>query len=162
MVSAADKLALGDTVNFADGSNTTATYDTATNTYRYNLNDTINLTNTGSLTVGTSKVDSSGVQAGGIKLDAGTGKITGVTAGTAATDAVNVGQLQAVEATASKGWKLTIMNKTGTGTAAGSSVEQISPDETVTIVAGDNIAVEQAGGKVTVATNKDVAFSTVQ
>ena len=82
---AADKLALGDTVNFADGSNTTATYDTATNTCKYNLNDTINLTNTGSLTVGTSKVDSSGVQAGGIKLDAGTGKITGVTAGTAAT-----------------------------------------------------------------------------
>ena len=74
---------------------------------------------------------------------------------------MNVGQLQAVEATANKGWKLTT-NKTGTGTAAGSSVEQISPDETVTIVAGDNIAVEQAGGKVTVATNKDVAFSTVQ
>ncbi|MFC4954664.1 hypothetical protein ACFO9P_17425, partial [Acinetobacter puyangensis] len=70
-------------------------------------------------------------------------------------------QLQSVEATANKGWKLTT-DKAGTGVVAGSSVEQISPDETVTFVAGDNIAVEQAGNKVTVATAKDVAFDTVQ
>ena len=44
---------------------------------------------------------------------------------------------------------------------AGSSVEQITPDETVTFIAGDNIAVEQAGNKVTVATKKDVVFDRV-
>ncbi|MFC4954648.1 hypothetical protein ACFO9P_17335, partial [Acinetobacter puyangensis] len=158
---AGDNVKLGDTVNFADGTNTTATYDAASNTYKYNLNDTITLTNAGSVTVGATKVDNSGVQAGAIKLDAVSGKITGVTAGESATDAVNVSQLQAVEATANKGWKLTT-DKAGTGAVAGSSVEQISPDETVTFVAGDNIAVEQAGNKVTVATAKDVAFDTVQ
>ncbi|MFX6376057.1 hypothetical protein ABTF96_18020, partial [Acinetobacter baumannii] len=41
------------------------------------------------------------------------------------------------------------------------SVEQITPDETVTFIAGDNIAVEQAGNKVTVATKKDVVFDSV-
>ncbi|RZG63649.1 hypothetical protein EXE09_18690, partial [Acinetobacter sp. WCHAc060025] len=69
----ADKLALGDTVNFANGTNTTATYDAASNTYKYNLNDNIALSNTGSLTVGNSKIDNSGVQSGAIKLDAATG-----------------------------------------------------------------------------------------
>ncbi|WP_152033025.1 ESPR-type extended signal peptide-containing protein [Acinetobacter wuhouensis] len=159
----ADKLALGDTVNFANGTNTTATYDAASNTYKYNLNDNIALSNTGSLTVGNSKIDNSGVQSGAIKLDAATGKITGVTAGEVSAtskDAVNGSQLQAVSDVANKGWKLTT-DKVGSGTAAGTSVEQISPDETVTFVAGDNVAVEQAGGKITIATKKDVAFDKV-
>ena len=78
----ADNLKLGETVNFANGTNTTASYDATTNTYTYNLNDSINLTNTGNVTVGNSKIDNSGVQAGTIKLDAVTGKITGLTAGT--------------------------------------------------------------------------------
>ncbi|OEY92751.1 ESPR-type extended signal peptide-containing protein, partial [Acinetobacter qingfengensis] len=106
-VTPADNVKLGDTVNFADGSNITATYDATTNTYKYNLNDNITLSNTGSVTVGVSKVDNSGVQAGAIRLDAVSGKITGVTAGEAGTDAVNVSQLQAVNEVANKGWKLT-------------------------------------------------------
>ncbi|NCU23323.1 hypothetical protein DZC41_07530, partial [Acinetobacter haemolyticus] len=102
-------------------------------------------------------------QSGSIKLDASTGKITGVTDGLVAAgskEAVNGGQLDAVKAIANTGWKLTT-DKTGTGAVAGSSVEQITPDETVTFIAGDNIAVEQAGNKVTVATNKDVVFDKV-
>ncbi|MFW1749082.1 hypothetical protein ACG9XW_23240, partial [Acinetobacter guillouiae] len=75
-------------------------------------------------------------------------------------DAVNGGQLDAVKAIANTGWKLTT-DKTGTGAVAGNSVEQITPDETVTFIAGDNIAVEQAGNKVTVATKKDVVFDSV-
>ncbi|MCH2010501.1 hypothetical protein MKX20_18355, partial [Acinetobacter nosocomialis] len=57
----ADNVKLGETVNFANGTNTTAVYDPATNTYKYNVNDNISLTNAGSLTVGNSKVDNSGL-----------------------------------------------------------------------------------------------------
>ncbi|ATQ85917.1 hypothetical protein KSH_08935 [Moraxella osloensis] len=169
-VTPADNVQLGETVNFANGTNTTATYDAATNTYKYSLNDTLSLSNAGSLSIKDSagtgtvvSVDKTGVQSGSIKLDASTGKITGVTDGLVAAgsqEAVNGGQLDAVKAIANTGWKLTT-DKTGTGTLAGSSVEQITPDETVTFIAGDNIAVEQAGNKVTVATKKDVVFDSV-
>ena len=169
-VSPADNVQLGETVNFANGTNTTATYDAATNTYKYSLNDTLSLSNAGSLSIKDSagtgtvvSVDKTGVQSGSIKLDASTGKITGVTDGLVAAgskDAVNGGQLDAVKAIANTGWKLTT-DKTGTGAVAGSSVKQITPDETVTFIAGDNIAVEQAGNKVTVATKKDVIFDSV-
>ena len=169
-VSPADNVQLGETVNFANGTNTTATYDAATNTYKYSLNDTLSLSNAGSLSIKDSagtgtvvSVDKTGVQSGSIKLDASTGKITGVTDGLVAAgskEAVNGGQLDAVKAIANTGWKLTT-DKTGTGAVAGSSVKQITPDETVTFIAGDNIAVEQAGNKVTVATKKDVVFDSV-
>ncbi|PSE45666.1 hypothetical protein C7G91_10260 [Acinetobacter nosocomialis] len=98
----ADNVKLGETVNFADGTNTTAVYDPATNTYKYNVNDNIALTNAGSLTVGNTKVDNSGLTiAGGpgvttAGINAGNQKITNVAAGTNATDAVNVSQLGAV------------------------------------------------------------------
>ncbi|MEN8425068.1 hypothetical protein ABFO63_15640, partial [Acinetobacter junii] len=36
---AGDNVKLGETVNFANGTNTTATYDAATNTYKYNVVD---------------------------------------------------------------------------------------------------------------------------
>ena len=169
-VTPADNVQLGETVNFANGTNTTATYDAATNTYKYSLNDTLSLSNAGSLSIKDSagtgtvvSVDKTGVQSGSIKLDASTGKITGVTDGLVAAgskEAVNGGQLDAVKAIANTGWKLTT-DKTGTGAVAGNSVEQITPDETVTFIAGDNIAVEQAGNKVTVATKKDVVFDRV-
>ncbi|WP_372595715.1 beta strand repeat-containing protein, partial [Acinetobacter sp. SwsAc5] len=139
-VSPADNVQLGETVNFADGTNTTATYDSATNTYKYSLKDTLSLSNAGSLSIKDSagtgtvvSVDKTGVQSGSIKLDASTGKITGVTDGLVAAgskEAVNGGQLDAVKAIANTGWKLTT-DKTGTGAVAGSSVEQITPDETV-------------------------------
>ncbi|EXR09218.1 hep_Hag family protein [Acinetobacter sp. 1130196] len=98
----ADNVKLGETVNFADGTNTTAVYDPATNTYKYNVNDNIALTNAGSLTVGNTKVDNSGLTiAGGPSvttagINAGNQKITNVAAGTNATDAVNVSQLGAI------------------------------------------------------------------
>lgn len=50
-VSPADNVQLGETVNFANGTNTTATYDAATNTYKYSLNDTLSLSNAGSLSI---------------------------------------------------------------------------------------------------------------
>ncbi|HDI2895672.1 TPA: hypothetical protein PKT89_003982, partial [Acinetobacter baumannii] len=98
----ADNVKLGETVNFADGTNTTAVYDSATNTYKYNVNDNIALTNAGSLTVGNTKVDNSGLTITGgpsvttAGINAGNQKITNVAAGTNATDAVNVSQLDAL------------------------------------------------------------------
>ncbi|WP_151794282.1 ESPR-type extended signal peptide-containing protein [Acinetobacter nosocomialis] len=98
----ADNVKLGETVNFADGTNTTAVYDPATNTYKYNVNDNITLTNAGSLTVGNSKVDNNGLTITGgpsvttAGINAGNQKITNVAAGTNATDAVNVSQLGAI------------------------------------------------------------------
>ncbi|MFI8127017.1 ESPR-type extended signal peptide-containing protein [Acinetobacter sp. ABJ-A23_2] len=98
----ADNVKLGETVNFADGTNTTAVYDPATNTYKYNVNDNIALTNAGSLTVGNTKVDNSGLTITGgpsvttAGINAGNQKITNVAAGTNATDAVNVSQLGAI------------------------------------------------------------------
>ncbi|MDS7945561.1 ESPR-type extended signal peptide-containing protein [Acinetobacter sp. V110_1] len=115
----ADNVKLGETVNFADGSNTTAVYDPATNTYKYNVNDNIALTNAGSLTVGNSKVDNSGLTITGgpsvtaAGIDAGNQKITNVAAGTNATDAVNVSQLGAVTTAAN-----TKTDALGTSTAS--------------------------------------------
>ncbi|MDE3324276.1 hypothetical protein N6G99_18425, partial [Acinetobacter nosocomialis] len=97
-----DNVKLGEIVNFADGTNTTAVYDPATNTYKYNVNDNIALTNAGSLTVGNTKVDNSGLTITGgpsvttAGINAGNQKITNVAAGTNATDAVNVSQLGAI------------------------------------------------------------------
>ncbi|MCF1271978.1 YadA-like family protein [Acinetobacter nosocomialis] len=98
----ADNVKLGETVNFANGTNTTAVYDPTTNTYKYNVNDNIALTNAGSLTVGNSKVDNSGLTITGgpsvttAGINAGNQKITNVAAGTVSstsTDAVNGSQL---------------------------------------------------------------------
>ncbi|MEN8322299.1 hypothetical protein ABFP09_15905, partial [Acinetobacter junii] len=36
---ATDKVSLGETITLADGTNTTVTYDAATNTYKYNVVD---------------------------------------------------------------------------------------------------------------------------
>ncbi|EKU61091.1 hemagglutinin, partial [Acinetobacter nosocomialis] len=98
----ADNVKLGETVNFANGTNTTAVYDPATNTYKYNVNDNIALTNAGSLTVGNSKVDNNGLTITGgpsvttAGINAANQKITNVAAGTisaSSTDAVNGSQL---------------------------------------------------------------------
>ncbi|WP_151742078.1 YadA-like family protein, partial [Acinetobacter seifertii] len=115
----ADNVKLGETVNFADGINTTATYDPATNTYKYNVNDNIGLTNAGSLTVGNTKVDNSGLTITGgpsvtkSGIDAANQKITNVAAGTKATDAVNVSQLGAATTAAN-----TKTDALGTSTAS--------------------------------------------
>ena len=66
-------------------------------------------------------------------------KITGVVAGEANTDAVNVGQLNAVKETANKGWKL----KTNNG-----NVSDVKPGDEVEFDGDDNIKVSNAGNKV--------------
>ncbi len=119
---------LGETVNFADGTNTTAVYDPATNTYKYNVNDNIALTNAGSLTVGNTKVDNSGLTITGgpsvttAGINAGNQKITNVAAGTNATDAVNVSQLDALS-TSSNNKTDALGNSTANNLGGGSSYD---------------------------------------
>ncbi|MDM9638732.1 hypothetical protein QU901_12210, partial [Acinetobacter nosocomialis] len=124
----ADNVKLGETVNFADGTNTTAVYDPATNTYKYNVNDNIALTNAGSLTVGNSKVDNNGLTITGgpsvttAGINAGNQKITNVAAGTNATDAVNVSQLDALS-TSSNNKTDALGNSTANNLGGGSSYD---------------------------------------
>ncbi|WP_061526906.1 ESPR-type extended signal peptide-containing protein, partial [Acinetobacter venetianus] len=88
---AADKVSLGETVTLADGTNTTVTYDAATNTYKYSVVDAPTFTGTvtaGNLaTGGTLSVTGVSNLNGGANLN--NQKITNVAAGTASGDAVN-------------------------------------------------------------------------
>ncbi|WP_254626866.1 YadA-like family protein [Acinetobacter seifertii] len=124
----ADNVKLGETVNFANGTNTTAVYDPATNTYKYNVNDNISLTNAGSLTVGNSKVDNSGLTITGgpsvttAGINAGNQKITNVAAGTNSTDAVNVSQLDALS-TSSNNKTDALGNSTANNLGGGASYD---------------------------------------
>ena len=90
---------------------------------------------------------------------AGTRQITNVAAGSADTDAVNVAQLKAINATASAGWNLTTSQSAGT--VIGTTVEQVQPGETVTLDAGKNIVLTQAGNKTTIAVNDNPSFTSV-
>ncbi|ENV50503.1 hypothetical protein F953_02087, partial [Acinetobacter junii CIP 107470 = MTCC 11364] len=92
---ATDKVSLGETVTLADGTNTTVTYDAATNTYKYSVVNAPTFTGTvtaGNLaTGGTLSVTGVSNLNGGANLN--NQKITSVAAGTASGDAVNFGQL---------------------------------------------------------------------
>uniref|UniRef100_UPI002350BFA9 ESPR-type extended signal peptide-containing protein n=18 Tax=Acinetobacter junii TaxID=40215 RepID=UPI002350BFA9 len=92
---ATDKVSLGETVTLADGTNTTVTYDAATNTYKYSVVNAPTFTGTvtaGNLaTGGTLSVTGVSNLNGGANLN--NQKITNVAAGTASGDAVNFGQL---------------------------------------------------------------------
>ncbi|XID76117.1 YadA-like family protein [Alkanindiges sp. WGS2144] len=87
-------------------------------------------------------------------------KIIGLANGTAATDAVNKGQLDEIGATANKGWNLNTAS-TGSGTAIGSTKTNVAPDDEVKIIAGDNVAITQSGKNITVATSQNPNFTTV-
>ena len=79
---------------------------------------------------------------GNVTINAdGGGKITGVTAGTALTDAVNVSQLNNVQQTANKGWNLA----TDAGTAS-----NVKPGDTVQLTNTDgNILISNTGNTAT-------------
>ena len=83
------------------------------------------------------------------------GKIHGVTAGTADTDAVNVSQLKAVGATANMGWNLAT---NGVATDA----TNVKPGDFVDFSGDKNINVSHDGAKVKVELNKDIDVNYVQ
>ncbi|MEZ2171978.1 YadA-like family protein, partial [Acinetobacter baumannii] len=157
---------LGETVNFADGTNTTAVYDPATNTYKYNVNDNIALTNAGSLTVGNTKVDNSGLTITGgpsvttAGINAGNQKITNVAAGTNATDAVNVSQLDALS-TSSNNKTDALGNSTANNLGGGASYDSTtgavsSPTYVTTKTDGTTVNANNVGDALTNLNNEVV------
>ena len=76
-----------------------------------------------------------------------TGKITGVAAGTADTDAVNVSQLKKVSDTANAGWNLS---------TNGGEASKVAPGETVDFSGDKNISVSNDGTAVSVKLNKNL------
>ena len=123
------------------------------------LNKDLDLTKTGSLTVGSTVVNNSGVtiengpSMTGTGIDAGKEKITNVAEGTADSDAVNYGQLKKVAesaATANQGWILT------TGDNTDNSPHIVKPNSKVNIKGDGNITVTHNEGDVKVALNKNL------
>ena len=95
------KVSPGDTVTFSAGKN--IVLDQNDKQFTYSLNKDVDLTKDGSLTIGDTKINNAGMTITGgpsitkTGIDAGSKKITNVTAGTADTDAVNVKQLKDTE-----------------------------------------------------------------
>ena len=91
----------GNTVTLSAGKN--IVLDQNDKQFTYSLNKDVDLTKDGSLTIGDTKINNAGMTITGgpsitkTGIDAGSKKITNVTAGTADTDAVNVKQLKATE-----------------------------------------------------------------
>ena len=83
------------------------------------------------------------------------GKISGVAAGEADTDAVNVSQLKAVGTTANMGWNLAT---NGVATEA----TNVKPGDYVDFSGDKNISVSHDGTKVKVELNKDIDVNSVQ
>ena len=122
------------------------------------LNKAVDLTDAGSLKVGSTVVNDSGVtikngpSMTGTGIDAGDNKITNVKAGVADTDAVNVAQLNEVKnaaATAGKGWTLS----TGKND---NNKYVVKPEGEVNISGDTNITVTHDRGNVEVALNKNL------
>ena len=101
-----------------------------------------------------SQITTKGAKLGQVTI-AADGKIHGVTAGTADTDAVNVSQLKAVGATANMGWNLAT---NGVATEA----TNVKPGDFVDFSGDKNISVSHDGTKVQVELNKDIDVNYVQ
>ncbi|OTG64312.1 ESPR-type extended signal peptide-containing protein [Acinetobacter silvestris] len=60
----------------------------------------------------------------------------------------------------SQGWKINT-GKSGTGTVSGSSSTKVKPGDEVKVIAGNNIALTQAGKTITVATNPNLVSTSI-
>ena len=148
----------GDVIDMAAGKNLKV--EQASNgKITYSLLDNVDLGTTGSIKAGDTTLNNGGitinngagspVTLGPTGLNNGGNPITGVGAGTNKTDAVNVGQLD--DKIANSKWQLTTSKSTGT--VSGTTVEDINPNEVVTIDAGKNIGITQSGNKITIDTD---------
>ncbi|MDY5104945.1 MAG: S-layer homology domain-containing protein, partial [Megasphaera elsdenii] len=95
-----------------------------------------------------SQITTTGAKLGQVTI-AADGKISGVAAGTADTDAVNVSQLKKVSDTANAGWNL---STNGVATEA----TNVKPGDFVDFSGDKNISVSHDGTKVKVNLNKDI------
>ena len=148
----------GDVIDMAAGKNLKVE-QAANGKITYSLSDNVDLGATGSIKAGDTTLNNGGitinngagspVTLGPTGLNNGGNPITGVGAGTNKTDAVNVGQLD--DKIANSKWQLTTSKSTGT--VSGTTVEDINPNEVVTIDAGKNIGITQSGNKITIDTD---------
>ena len=107
-------------LNFTNGSNTTASVD-AEGVVKYDLNNNVNLTPSGSLTIGDTVVNNGGLTISGgpsvlkTGINAGNLNITNVKAGVNDTDAVNVKQLKDARTVVTSNDNSVKVNKTENG-----------------------------------------------
>ena len=107
-------------------------------------------------------------------VNAGGNKVTNVADGAVnanSKDAVNGSQLYEVKELAGKGWNVTVnknggeavtVNKAGGEVEAkGETVQKVSPGNTVTYIAGQNIKIKQDGMNFTISTTKDLKAGAV-
>jgi len=103
---------------------------------------------TGTSSTQTSSVWRSTLGAVSVGNDLDTRQITGVAAGSADTDAVNVAQLKQVNSLASAGWNLQ---------ANGDAATNVAPGGKVQLLNGTNIAITRSGTDVTIGTTPNLA-----
>ena len=114
------KVTLDKGLNFTNGSNTTASV-AADGVVKYDLNNNVNLTPSGSLTIGDSVVNNGGLTISGgpsvlkTGINAGNLNITNVKAGVNDTDAVNVKQLKDSRTVVTSNDNSVTVNKTENG-----------------------------------------------
>ncbi|WP_439239703.1 YadA-like family protein, partial [Lonepinella sp. BR2919] len=144
---------LGEQVEVVGG-NSNLNTTVSDNQIKINLNNTLDLTSGGSVTIGSTLLNTTGLTITGgpsvttSGINAGDKKITNVTAGTNPTDAVNFSQLDAVNKTASAGWNL--------NTSGNATVANVAPNSTVTFNGDGNINVTHTGSTVNVTLNNTV------
>ncbi len=152
--------ALGEKVEVIGGNDNINT-SVANGKIQVNLNNTLNLTNAGSVTVGNSTINDNGLNiTNGTTtvsltekgLDNGNQTITHVANGTNGTDAVNKSQLDAVNATANAGWNF---NTSGNATKT-----NVAPNNTVTFNGDKNVNVTHNGSTLNVSLNNTVDLGT--
>ena len=124
--------------------------------------------NTDGLTIaGGPSITKSGIDAAGKKIsNVGDGAVNANSK-----DAVNGSQLYEVKELAGKGWNVTVnknggeavtVNKAGGEVEAkGETVQKVSPGNTVTYIAGQNIKIKQDGMNFTISTTKDLKAENV-
>ncbi|WP_386697167.1 ESPR-type extended signal peptide-containing protein [Lonepinella sp. MS14436] len=152
--------ALGEKVEVIGGNDNINT-SVANGKIQVNLNNTLNLTNAGSVTVGNSTINDNGLNiTNGTTtvsltekgLDNGNQTITHVANGTNGTDAVNKNQLDAVNATAHAGWNF--------NTSGNVTTSNVAPSSTVTFNGDKNVNVTHNGSTLNVSLNNTVDLGT--
>ncbi|WP_414734327.1 beta strand repeat-containing protein, partial [Bordetella pseudohinzii] len=136
----ATNVAPGDTVDFASAdSNLAITKGATDNKLRFTLSRNLDVD---AVTLGTTQLQASGLTLTGgpsittAGIDGGGLKLSNIAAGTATTDAVNVGQLQAVSSVANSGWNVTAQGANASNVAPGATVDFSSPDSNLAITKG--------------------------
>ncbi|WP_289845442.1 ESPR-type extended signal peptide-containing protein, partial [Acinetobacter soli] len=172
---ASDNVKLGETITLADGTNTTAEYDAATNTYRYNVIANPTFT---TVTTGNSKLDTNGltitnpadstktVSVTGAGINAGNNKISNLADGLVAAnskEAVNGGQLNTTNQNVSANTTniSNLQNQTFKLQANNDTASSVKSTDTVKFTDGKNVAITRTGNEITVATKDTVNFDKV-